>query len=244
MPGGSMEVHKPRAVHGWRELASEIGVIVVGVLIALAAEQVVQSLEWSHKIKLAEEAMAFEIGDDNAPEIYSRAMLHPCLTAKLDQIRGTVEAHRPREEVVKLTDSYQLQFLSFDSLAHDAANASGVTLHMPLKALQKWTDLYSMMPFMDRTNAREAQDIAHLKALSRTGGPLSDQERDRVLDAVETLRYDERQMISAASFSLAKIKAAGIEPGVPRMTRFTTWAKNHYGDCPKPLPADWVIPSE
>ena len=33
-----MDIHKPKPVHNWRELLTEIGTIVIGVLIALAAE--------------------------------------------------------------------------------------------------------------------------------------------------------------------------------------------------------------
>lgn len=44
--GGTMHIHKPKPFHGVREFASEIGVIVVGVLIALALEQAVEWLHW------------------------------------------------------------------------------------------------------------------------------------------------------------------------------------------------------
>jgi hypothetical protein len=41
----TMHVHKIKPVHGWREFASEIMVIVIGIVIAIGGEQVV---EWSH----------------------------------------------------------------------------------------------------------------------------------------------------------------------------------------------------
>jgi hypothetical protein len=37
-----VEIHKPKPVHSWRELLTEIGVVVIGVCIALAAEQTVE----------------------------------------------------------------------------------------------------------------------------------------------------------------------------------------------------------
>ena len=45
-PDGSseLEIHKPKPVHNWRELASEVGA-VVGIIIALSAEQLLESLE-------------------------------------------------------------------------------------------------------------------------------------------------------------------------------------------------------
>jgi len=36
-----MHVHLPKPLHGWRAFAGEVGIIVVGVLIALSAEQFV-----------------------------------------------------------------------------------------------------------------------------------------------------------------------------------------------------------
>jgi hypothetical protein len=39
-----MHIHKPKALHGWREFLGEIGVIVCGVLIAIALEQTVETL--------------------------------------------------------------------------------------------------------------------------------------------------------------------------------------------------------
>jgi len=40
-----MHIHKPKQLHGFSEFVSEIGVIVIGILIALALEQ---SLEYMH----------------------------------------------------------------------------------------------------------------------------------------------------------------------------------------------------
>jgi len=50
-----MEIHKPIPIHSWRELLTEIGVIVIGVAIALAGEQTV---EWLHNRSRAAEARA------------------------------------------------------------------------------------------------------------------------------------------------------------------------------------------
>lgn len=36
-----MEVHRPKPVHRWRELFKEVGVIVIGVAIALTGEEAV-----------------------------------------------------------------------------------------------------------------------------------------------------------------------------------------------------------
>ena len=37
--GALMHFHLPKPLHGWREFAGEVGIIVIGVLIALGADQ-------------------------------------------------------------------------------------------------------------------------------------------------------------------------------------------------------------
>jgi hypothetical protein len=39
-----MHIHLPKPLHGWREFVGEVGVVVIGILIALGGEQLVESL--------------------------------------------------------------------------------------------------------------------------------------------------------------------------------------------------------
>ena len=56
-----MHVHLPKALHGWRELAKEVGIIVLGVLIALGFEQLVQSWRWREQVRTTRDALTNEI---------------------------------------------------------------------------------------------------------------------------------------------------------------------------------------
>ena len=42
--GEGMHLHRPRPLHGWREISLEVGVIVVGIIIAIGLEQTVEFL--------------------------------------------------------------------------------------------------------------------------------------------------------------------------------------------------------
>ena len=48
-----MHFHLPKPIHGWRAFVGEVAIIVLGVLIALGAEQAVQSIEWREKVAAA-----------------------------------------------------------------------------------------------------------------------------------------------------------------------------------------------
>src|SRR6059058_780500 len=56
-----MHFHLPKPLHGWRAFAGEVGIIVVGVLIALAAEQVVETIHWRHKASKADASLREEL---------------------------------------------------------------------------------------------------------------------------------------------------------------------------------------
>jgi hypothetical protein len=61
-----MHFHLPKPLHGWREFAGEVGIIVLGVLIALGAEQVVETLSWHHKVAMVRQSLVAELANDRA----------------------------------------------------------------------------------------------------------------------------------------------------------------------------------
>lgn len=56
----AMHIHKPKASHSAREFLSEVGVIVVGIAIALAGEQAVEAFHWRHEVEAEREALLNE----------------------------------------------------------------------------------------------------------------------------------------------------------------------------------------
>ena len=69
-----MHVHLPKPLHGWRAFAGEVGIIVVGVLIALGAEQVVGSVHRAQQASNAREAVRREL-EFNLARLSSRAAI-------------------------------------------------------------------------------------------------------------------------------------------------------------------------
>jgi hypothetical protein len=61
-----MHFHLPKPLHGWREFAGEVGIIVLGVLIALAAESVVEAGQWRHKVDVVRRSLLGELANDRA----------------------------------------------------------------------------------------------------------------------------------------------------------------------------------
>lgn len=82
-----MHLHLPKPLHGWRAFAGEVGIIVIGVLIALAAEQVVEDWSWRHKVAVVRRSLMEELGNDRGRWEVDMAET-PCMLdsiAKLDR---------------------------------------------------------------------------------------------------------------------------------------------------------------
>ncbi|HWE46553.1 MAG TPA: hypothetical protein VG407_11040 [Caulobacteraceae bacterium] len=209
-----MDIHKPQPFHNWREFTAEIAVIVIGVLIALSAEQVVQAFEWNHKVDRAERAMRTEIAADDGPQVYERLALADCIDASLARVRADVEKGASRADVLAAVAQYSVPHHSWDSQDYDAAREEGVTLHGLHHDTGWWGLTYAEMPVLDRGAEREFQNGAALGAISHTGGALSDEEKGRILLAVETLTRDNRAMADAAriaAFGMHQLHL-GIDP--------------------------------
>src|SRR5437868_15522328 len=89
-----MHIHLPKAFRGWREFVKEVGIIVLGVLIALGFEQLVQEWHWRQQARTTRQALTNEI-QYTALFATERVAVQPCLrqriadlAAKLNSARG------------------------------------------------------------------------------------------------------------------------------------------------------------
>jgi hypothetical protein len=96
-----MHVHLPKPLHGWREFIGEVGVIVLGVLIAIALEQLVEMVHWNNQVREGRSALDEEMAHTNRAFEF-RAAAHDCIAErlkKLEQIVERVAGHDPSPEV-------------------------------------------------------------------------------------------------------------------------------------------------
>ena len=118
-----MHFHLPKPLHGWREFAGEVGIIVLGVLIALGAQQTVEKV---HEAEVRRETVkAAKAGLATAMENFvNRRLLEPCIDRRFQEITALLSAaakpgYRPPSWIGRP------QFWVFDTAAWDAATAGG-----------------------------------------------------------------------------------------------------------------------
>jgi len=88
-----MHFHLSKPVHGWRAFAGEVGIIVLGVLIALSAEQLVENWHWKNEVAAERKSLLQEAADMNSA-IAARADQQSCIDRRLGEIRTVLERHQ------------------------------------------------------------------------------------------------------------------------------------------------------
>ena len=153
-----MHVHLPKPLHGWREFVGEVGIIVIGVLLALGAEQIIETLHWRHKAGEATEALREEIGAhyNMATEAVVAA---PCIDRQLaaleDRLLTANGAPSPAPTFRDLTGEFTFRAPSrpWSDDVWQSVVSEGVSSHLRKTLRALLADHYIQVAIMRQTTA-------------------------------------------------------------------------------------------
>ena len=145
-----MHFHLPKPLHGWRAFVGEVGIIVVGVLIALGAEQVVERWHWNDQVRTGREALRVDLREI-VFDAEERKAEDPCLRRRLFQLRQLLDEHGDSLPAVGHVGSPPAR--SWYPLSWDSLVASDVTTHMPRDEMLQLSGIAQQ--------GREASDLAN-----------------------------------------------------------------------------------
>jgi hypothetical protein len=226
-----MHFHLPKPLHGWREFAGEVGIIVVGVLIALGAEQIVETLQWREKVRHAEQAMRLELAEDDGPQAYGRLLIAVCLDNQLARIHDDPRAGVSPDQLRAWVHSYAPPFRTWDSEAWKAVLASDVGSYMGPEKLVEWSAAYRSVPSLTEWNGRETDLAAELRdALPPTGDP-SPADLQSIRRLTGQLRVLNDRISRGSQLFLARTQRLGAGVSALNRRSLQTNAKAIYGAC-------------
>ncbi len=88
-----MHIHLPKPLYGWRALFNEVGVIVLGILIALTLEQLIVSVHEKRIAGEARESIKAEVRE-NLFWIKQREQREPCIRRRLTELDDLLQRAR------------------------------------------------------------------------------------------------------------------------------------------------------
>lgn len=211
-----MHVHLPKPLHGWRAFVGEVGIIVIGVLIALGFEQVVESMRWHERAAAARERLHAEIGHEYliAEE---RLMVEGCLDKQLDRIEkvllssnGTLAA-LPVEREDDFTYVYRWPSRSWADSAWQSVITEGVSPYLNDKERELLPIHYNQIQRIRDDNADEDKAAGDLLALARPL-PLDPMVRSTFVRTIEAERLRNELMAEMAKQINERIEQLGYRP--------------------------------
>jgi hypothetical protein len=169
-----MEIHRPKPARNWREFAKEVGVIVVGVCIALAGEQAVAWLHWRNEISETRNALNKEVAY-NLGAIQKRREEAPCIDHRLAEIKDLLKRDSAVPSSATRAPLGQPQLWRPHTNVWQAALAGQAAAHMPLEMRLSYAEAYDGFQWYGQKAADESDAWGDLAELD-DGGPIGPEE--------------------------------------------------------------------
>jgi hypothetical protein len=202
----SLESHRPKPFRNLRDFLEEVGTIVLGVMIALAAEQAMTDYNWRQEVAVVQDSLDDELSDTLFATM-ERVKIADCQKRTLDRLdqiadesRGTLVIHNAPVRRTRL----------WGSAAWEAAVASGAVAQMRHDDRNTYANLFSYVQLFRDLNLRQQELWATIDAYQRPR-PLTDTSRDRFVETVSQLRSLTGTMNVAASQFVAKARPLHIQ---------------------------------
>lgn len=226
-------------LRGWRSFVGEVGIIVLGVLIALGAQQIAGNREQQLRADVSLAAVREELAMDMAA-YDERTLQQPCITRRLEEMTGILsDARRTRHlPIIKgLGESIARPTLR---TAWEEASQSGDIHHWPAADRISIASIYAQQQPSDAMTLDETHLWFRLQATEMMGKAVSDSDLSLLSDILGHLRFyswvnaiDARQVVE-------QISALGILPkytlvSSPAATRTDVIAKVRASQMCQPL---------
>jgi hypothetical protein len=210
-----MHVHLPKPLHGWREFVGEVGIIVLGVLIALGAEQVVESVHEQQVAAEARENVRAE-AHFNLSSIQERLAVQGCIERRLDNLSRILST--AGEGVLQPQPSWIARPPTgpFFRGRWNAATASGRNSLFPSEEQEQFSVLYEIFARYDEYQGREQMVWAQLRALETWQGPLGAGAQLSFANALQEAKYYAWDLNYAGTFAVKNGRSMGLLDSQPR----------------------------
>lgn len=155
----------PSPLNGWRVFAGEVGVIVLGVLLALGSQQVAEDMQMRSAVREFRKTIDHEIGMSMfAYEVRSRGSA--CNEKRIAELTEWVKKARDGQELPKILPIPPTVISPYRS-AWDTRDGE-VFSHVPAKARQKYAEFYDEL---DNNFDKLERELEEWMALQRFALP-------------------------------------------------------------------------
>ena len=204
-----MHFHLPKPMHGWRQFAGEVGIIVIGVLIALGAEQLVETAHWNHQVETFRKVVHREVANDLGTYEF-RIKQNGCVKRRLDDLESWLASFRAGQPRKLGGPIGAPASLSLEKSVWESRDANLVS-HMPISERMTLGRLYDAF---DNNEAHRLDERETWLTLGEFDGAVDLENRDlmRLRGLISRARFRDQRMTYNAMIYLRDAAALGIRP--------------------------------
>lgn len=150
---------------GWSAVRWELLIVTLGVLIALGAQQITESINERSQAQEGEQEIRSEL-EANMARLRSRSKIKPCVDRRLDEIQAVISSAEGAGGAIR-TPSWigRPQFWTMQVARWQATSEAGRAALVPAHQLARYGSMYSLMVRVNEEMAKEQDYWAELRSL-------------------------------------------------------------------------------
>ena len=210
-----MHVHLPKPLHGWREFAGEVGIIVLGVVIALALGQAVQAWQWHEDVKTARRSIQREMAFDLA-FFADRLRIANCVDRHLADAEQRIEAVASSGATPPSNSNLESPGRLILVGDYEAQEAADNLVHFPSAELSALGVFYDQARFMSEWTEKEDTAWNELALLSTGNRELGAFDIALLRRDLQIAKNYERLTLINSRRQIERGRELGVAPGPSR----------------------------
>jgi hypothetical protein len=204
-----MDIHKPKPVHNWRDFLKEVGIIVLGVSIALGAEQTVELFHWRAQVTEAREFIAAETAR-NVNQAIWRMRTATCTERRLDELGAILDMATKTGSLPPVGDFATPPRTTWPTGSWESVVASQTATHFPRQLLADLTVNYKTIARLGDFSAEEISAWNVLYTLVGPGRRLDPASEARLREALSQARSVSRLMAVMSNQLIVRTNTLGL----------------------------------
>lgn len=188
-----MHFHLPKPLHGWREFMGEVGIIVLGVLIALSAEQLVDSVHWDLEVRRGRTDLADSLTAVRA-QMRERQLISPCLARRFDEIAIILDDASATGHLSPVGDLGQPRLRTVNEPVWPSLVGTGVGMHFSRDEASRYDAIQAYIALWKANEQREREAWTRLYAIVGPGRAISQEELGEIRAALGEALFEARML--------------------------------------------------
>jgi hypothetical protein len=213
-----MHVHLPKPLHGWREFVGEVGVIVLGVMIAIGLDQAVEAMHWRGEVRDASAAIQEDMGQSNRAFAY-RVAAHDCIARRLATLNEIIERAAKHQPVPMLGEVIPDIGNALFKNAWETSRSAQTLTHFNHDTLRLYGSYYVGLDSVQTFMGHEVDDWGVLKILQGDPGRLGPTDISGLRIAIRHASFENDIIADIAQSELQTSRSLGVEVPRPSQSR-------------------------